>query len=422
MTKESADFERYFEHCLLLIKSGQADIDSVTERYPAHSEALRAHLQAALWLDAHKGALDPRPEFVRDSRKRLVSKIRQKRRAPLLWWERLSQYLNSPTLAPVAFVLIVMVLLIGSGTAVTLSENALPGDSLYNTKLILEEFALATSLDEASDAQLHLHFTRRRLVEVNKLLVERRYEQMDETVTAYEAQVRETLKTITDLAITDQVQARRLAFEFQMILSEQGPILNKLGETVPISIYPVVSRAVGVSQSGKEAALGLSQPPGNVPDPGNTPLPTSTRTAFPPSTSTPRATPTSAPTFTSVPTQVPPTEEPEEPPVPPTAVPPATATPVPSNTPNPPTATPLPTQTPTATPSNTPPPTSTTAPTETPTATPSNTPPPTSTPAPTETPTAAATSAPEVEVTSTAMSTPMDNNLETPAATATANP
>jgi hypothetical protein len=422
MTKESADFERYFEHCLLLIKSGQADIDSVTDRYPAHSAALRAHLRAALWLDAHKGALDPRPEFVRDSRKRLVSKIRQRRSAPVLWWERLSQYFNSPTLAPVAFVLILMVLLIGSGTAVTISENALPGDSLYNTKLILEEFALATSLDEASDAQLHLHFTRRRFEEVNTLLAVRRYEQMDETVLAFEAQVRETLKTITDLAVTNEGQARDLAFEFQEMISEQESILNKLGETVPISIYPVVSRAVVASQTGKETALGLSQPPGNVPDPGNTPQPASTRTPFPPNTSTPRATPTSAPTFTSVPTQAPPTEEPDEPSVPPTAVPPATATPVPTNTPVPPTATPLPTQTPTATPSNTPPPTSTTAPTETPTATPSNTPPPTSTPAPTETPTAAATSAPEVEVTSTAMSTPMDNNLETPAPTATANP
>lgn len=413
MNHFSVEFGRYFEDCLALIESGQADIDSAVARYPQHADELRAQLEVAMWFHKRRDAVAPSPEFLTASRSRLVSKVRQRSQASPSILDRIKQYLNAPTLAPVAFVVLLMVLLIANGTVVSLSENALPGESFYGTKLILEEFALVTSLDEANDAELHIHFVRRRLLEVNKLLVERRYDQIDETVSAYEEQVNRTFESINALSSRDLTRARLLAVEFQKVFSEQEPILTRLGQTVPSSVAPAVSKAVDVSQSGERAAQEMSQIGPSLPEPTNTPFPPATGTPLP--TRTPRPTPTSAPTITTAPTQVPiPTEDEEEPPVVPTTVPsatptplPPTNTPLPTDTPVPPTDTPLP-PTSTPTPSLTPAPTFT--PSNTPTATPSNTPLPTAT----NTPTATATNTPLPTPTSTSMATPMNNLGPTP--------
>jgi hypothetical protein len=392
MTNNSGEFESYFDHCLDLIKSGQADLDSAVALYPEHSQELRARLRIALWFDARKGSLNPRPEFVARSRQRLVSQISQRKPTPTLWLDRIRAYFATPTLVPVAFVAMLIVLLILNGTVVAVSENALPGDRLYGTKLILEDFALATSLDQANDTQLQIHYVRRRLLEVNKLLVERRYEDVDESVSAYEDEVNQTINSITALAYRNTTQAQMLAIEFEKMLSEQEPILAKLSETVPASVMASVSRAVAVSQEGKEAAQEMSRivPPRNTSTPS--PFPTSTWTPFP--TRTSRPTPTSAPTLKPLPTEEP--DAPTQVPTftasatspPPTAVPTSTRTPeppteVPTSTPTP-SNTPTPTATPTNTPTDTPVPTAT----DTPTATPSKTPFFTDTPVPTATPTA----------------------------------
>jgi hypothetical protein len=451
MTNNPNEFERYFESCLEMIRSGQADIDAAAAQYPEYTEELREQLEIALWLDKRKGALDPDPDFVATTRLRLVSKLRRAAPTRPSWRERVSQIWSMPTLAPVAFVMILMVFMVFSGTIVMASESSIPGDGLYSTKLIMEDLALATSVDETSDAQLRIHFVQRRLVEVNKLLVERRYEEVDDTVAAYADQVNETIESINQVAQHDSVTAQKLALELESILNEQAPILQSLQKTAPISIHPVISKAVNVSESGKQAVQGMSRTvplrSTSAPAATNTPFPTRTPTPFP--TRTPRPTPTSAPTATSAPTRPLPTEEPEPTLPPPTSTPtatavPPTATPTPTNTRVPPTNPPPPTDTPTATntplptATNTPLPTATNTPlptvtntplptaTNTPLPTATNTPLPTATntPLPTATntplPTATATvnvSVPQPTFTATMMSTPMDNSLPTPTPT-----
>ncbi|HZD55103.1 MAG TPA: DUF5667 domain-containing protein, partial [Anaerolineales bacterium] len=350
MTNNPNEFERYFESCLELIRSGQADIDSAVAQYPEYAEELRDEIEIALWLDQHKGALDPDPDFVATTRLRLVSQLRRATPARPSWRERFGQMWSMPTLAPVAFVMILLVFMVFSGTIVMASESSIPGDGLYSTKLIMEDLALATSVDEANDAQLRIEFVERRLVEVNKLLVERRYDKVDDTVAAYTDQVNQSIASINQVAEHDRVTAQQLALQLEDVLSEQAPILQSLQKTAPISIHRVISMAVEVSETGKEAVHSMSEtvPLGGASSPAtNTPVPTRTPMPFP--TRTPRPTPTSAPTLTSAPTRPLPTEETEPtlPPPPPdtpvpTAVPP-TATPTPTDTHVPPTNTPLPT-------------------------------------------------------------------------------
>jgi hypothetical protein len=444
MTNNPNEFERYFESCLEMIRSGQADIETAAARYPEYAEELREQLEIVLWLDKRKGALDPDPDFVATTRLRLVSKLRRATPARPSWRERVSQMWSMPTLAPVAFVMILMVFMIFSGTIVMASESSIPGDGLYSTKLIMEDLALATSVDETNDAQLRIHFVQRRLVEVNKLLVERRYDKVDETVTAYTDQVNETIESINQVAQNDSVTAQKLALELESVLNQQAPILQSLQKTAPISIHPMISKAVNVSETGKQAVQGMSRTvplqSTSVLAATRTPFPTRTPTPFP--TRTPRPTPTSAPTLTSAPTRPLPTDKPEPTLPPPTSTPtatavPPTATPTPTDTRVPPTDTPMPptptnppppTDTPTTTPSNTPPPTATNTPpptaTNTPPPTATNTPPPTATntppPTATNTPPPTATvnvSVPQPTITATSMSTPMDNPLPAPTST-----
>jgi len=156
------EFNEALQTCLDLIRGGRETIDSVVSLYPEFAEELRPQLEIATWLTSAGSALDPRPGFVTASRHRLVSRIQQENRppvpAPLTWGERIQQVFSAQKLAPVGFVLVLMLGLFVSGTVVTASQKAIPGDDLYAVKLTLEQIALATSLDEKSDAELQLHW------------------------------------------------------------------------------------------------------------------------------------------------------------------------------------------------------------------------------------------------------------------------
>jgi hypothetical protein len=367
------EFDEALQSCLDLIRGGLETIDSVVARYPEYAEELRAQLEIATWLSSASSSLDPRPGFVSASRRRLVSRIQQESRPPvavtLTWGERFQQFFSAQKLAPVGFVLVLMLGLFVSGTVVSASQKAIPGDDLYSVKLTLEQIALATSLDEKSDAELQIQMVENRLTEVQALIVEERYDEVVETIQESTEQISKTLEIIQTVSEDDRFLAADLAAQLDGLLAEQKLILAVLTQNTPGNVSANFIRVWAVSEIVKFAVNDFA---GIVPPPP-APPPTAIPTVAP--TSTPRPRPTLAPTQPPAPT---PTKTRR----PPTAVPP-TNTPLPTNTPVPPTNTPLPTNTPI-------PPTNTPAPTATPTAT--NPPPPTNTP--TDPPTPAPTSTP----------------------------
>lgn len=384
------EFDEALQSCLDLIRGGRETIDSVVALYPEFADELRAQLEIATWLTASGPALDPRPGFVSASRRRLVSRIQMESQPaappPITISERLGQFFSIQKVAPVAFVLVLMLFLFVSGTVVSASQKAIPGDGLYSVKLTLEQIALATSLDEENDAELQIQFVENRLSEVQALIVEERYEEVAETIQEYEEQVSETLETIKEVSDQNRFLAYDLAARLDGILAEQKSILAVLSQNAPESIGLNITRVWVVSEVVKLTAQDIANivPPPPAPPPTATPVPLPTRTPRPSPTPAPTQPPEPTPTNTrKPPTAVPPTNTPVPPtntplpptntPVPPTNTPvPPTKTPVPpTNTPVPPTNTPVP-------PTNTPvPPTNTLAP---PTAAPTEAPPPTRTP------------------------------------------
>lgn len=356
------EFDEALQVCLDLIRGGRETIDSVVARYPEYAEELREQLEIVSWLSASGPALDPRPGFVAASRRRLVSRIQMESQPsaappPMSLSERLGQFFAVQKVAPVAFVFVLMLALFVSGTVVSASQKSLPGDNLYSVKLTLEQIALATSLDEENDAELQIQFVENRLIEVRALIVEKRYEEVAETIQEYEEQVSETLETIKEVSDQNRFLAYDLAARLDGILAEQRNILAVLSQNAPESIGLNISRVWVVSEVVKLTAEDIA----NFVPPPPAPPPTATSTRVP--TRTPRPSPTLAPTQPPAPT---PTNTSK----PPTKVPPTNTPVTPTNTPKPPTNTPV-------TPTNTPVP-----PTNTP-VTPTNTPvPPTNTPVP----------------------------------------
>ena len=391
------EFDQALQACIDLIRGGRETIDSVVARYPEYADELRAQLEIVMWLSSTGAALDPRPGFVSASRRRLVTRIQLESQpaaaTPLTWGERLQQFLSIQKVAPVAFVFVLMLGLFVSGTVVSASQKALPGDDLYSVKLTLEQIALATSLDEKNDAELQIQFVEKRLAEVQALIVEERYEEVAETIEDTTEQVSETLEAIKTVSDGNRFLASDLAAQLDGILAEQISILEVLRQNAPESVGLNITRVWFVSEVVKltadEIANFVPPPPSAPSGAASTIAPTSTPRPRPTLAPTQPAAPT--PTKTSIPpTSVPPTNTslpPTNTPVPPTNTPvPPTNTPVPpTNTPVPPTNTPVPpTKTPLP-PTNTPlPPTKTPVPpTKTPvppTKTPTDPPPPTPTP------------------------------------------
>ncbi|MEE9187975.1 MAG: hypothetical protein V3U36_01310, partial [Anaerolineales bacterium] len=136
------EFNEALQSCLDLIRGGRESIDSVVARYPEYGDELQAQLEIAMWLSSASAALDPSPGFVSTSRRKLVSQIQLENQpiivAPLTWGERLQNFLSIQQVAPIAFVFVLMLALFVSGTVVSASQKALPGDDLYSVKLTLE--------------------------------------------------------------------------------------------------------------------------------------------------------------------------------------------------------------------------------------------------------------------------------------------
>jgi hypothetical protein len=390
------EFNEALQSCLDLIRGGRESIDSVVARYPEYGDELQAQLEIAMWLSSASAALDPSPGFVSASRRKLVSRIQLENQpiivAPLTWGERLQNFLSIQQVAPIAFVFVLMLALFVSGTVVSASQKALPGDDLYSVKLTLEQIALATSLDEKNDAELQIQYVENRLTEVQALIIEERYEEIAETIQEYQEQVSKTLETIKTVSDQDRFLAYKLAAQLEGILDEQKIILAILSANAPESVglnisYRVLIHADIVKKLAAENFANILPPPPFAP-PTAVPTATPTRTPRPSPTLAPTQPPAPTPTKTRrPPTKVPPTNTPLPPPtntpLPPTNTPlPPTSTPLPpTNTPLPPTSTPLPpTSTPLPPTSTPPPPTSTPLP-------PTNTPAPTATDPPLPTPT-----------------------------------
>jgi hypothetical protein len=255
---EEERLARIIDLCLNQVASGQETIDSVLNHYPDLADTLRPQLKAALWLEGARQTFDPRPAFIQASQRRLINRIQQEavaqkraQAAPLSFWERWFPVRRHAF--QFALALLLMILLVFSGETVALAaRGAIPGDTLYPVKLAQEKAQLALTLTGVGDARLHTRFANRRLMEIEGLIVQGRYDRLPAAVADYEEQVGLALLSLEQILKQDPAQGSVLAAELQEVLAERTQDVTVLAANLPPSSRSQVVQVLVVSEQSLE--------------------------------------------------------------------------------------------------------------------------------------------------------------------------
>ena len=253
------------QSCLEMFQKEQGTISDLLEQYPDYRDDIRPELEAANWLLKQSQVFDPRPGFVSASQSRLVSRIRDGKMAenPLvrdsaqvdvLTW--LGSLFGRLRLAPRYVIAIILVIsfFVGTSGVALASQDALPGEALYSMKLAVEDLSLAVTLPVAGDARLHIQFAERRLIEIQALLIEERYDEIGPVAGAYKEQIRLALKDINSFAVTEPQMASQVASLLENALAVHAESLAILSEDAPQPAQAALQYVILVSEQGGQAA------------------------------------------------------------------------------------------------------------------------------------------------------------------------
>jgi hypothetical protein len=268
---EPKDFDEILSNCLAALERGEGLAD-VLARYPQEASELKPLLEAAVWFAGQKAAVEPRPGFIRASRSRLIEKIEAEPVAAAGGWlEQVVAQLRSALggswrvalQVALAVVLLACLVLTGSEAALA-SQGALPGEALYSIKLSLEKVELLVTLDPAQKIELHNQFAQARLVEIQDLVMEGRYNYIREAVSNFEAHVQQASRLLSALASKDPERATQLALALKETLASQRSFLTFLLAAAPREVAPELLRAIGIAASGEIAVQAAADQAGGA--------------------------------------------------------------------------------------------------------------------------------------------------------------
>ena len=209
------------DDCLdAVIERGQT-LEEALARFPEHAERLRpeleGELEAAGWLAERRAPLEARQGFVSASKARLLSELEAAPapRGGMGGWlaGRLAGYTLGLTRMQLAGRLALAVMLLVSiwfsfDRSFQASRTSLPGDPLYTLKLASENVRLWVAPGAAGQASLHTEFARLRLMELQSLVFEGRYEHIADTVARYEFHVGRAVSAVSRVSGRDADQAQ----------------------------------------------------------------------------------------------------------------------------------------------------------------------------------------------------------------------
>lgn len=138
--------------------------------------------------------------------------------------------------AAVALLAAVMLLTLGSGSALAASADTKPGDALYGVKRASERIALALRLSPESKASLHLKFAERRIDEIDALAAE------GKDVTDLAADFAEALEAAAGDAKTSKTLTKILE-RTQKHIAHLNEILDRVPEQAQNGLEKAIERA-----------------------------------------------------------------------------------------------------------------------------------------------------------------------------------
>ncbi|OGN88804.1 MAG: hypothetical protein A2Y88_14945 [Chloroflexi bacterium RBG_13_48_10] len=248
--KVERQIEQIIDAQLPAIFDGAETVESILVRYPQIAGELRPRLEAAFWLRQAAQGADPRPGFVISSRKYLESHIESMQ--PRGLWQRLfRRYTPQRWVFNIASPVLVALLLVALLNSLVLSARlSIPGDTLYSSKLLIEDIQLALTFDQVDKTELYIQISRERTTEFVELVLEGDYEYLPTAANRLESEIIASLHSLNDFPINGLGEEQAMAANLRDTLSNEIFMLNVLKGTTPPSAYPGIELAIQVAQSG----------------------------------------------------------------------------------------------------------------------------------------------------------------------------
>jgi Domain of unknown function (DUF5667) len=240
------NFDDILDICLDRIMVKGDTIEQCLESYPEQAAELDPLLRAALSTVKASSTIEPRPEFQRIGKHRLLSAIEEKRkkgtehRTTLWGWHRRWA---------VALVAVLVLLLAGVGT-VTASASSLPGDTLYPVKTTTEKVQGFFTFGSEAKANFYMSLAQRRLDELNALVEKNQ----NIPPSLLEAMGSETDDAIEILSQNKQVGNESID-RLMGLTSNQKAVLTEVVEKVPSKAKVKIQEALKQSEDAQGQAL-----------------------------------------------------------------------------------------------------------------------------------------------------------------------
>lgn len=250
-----------------------ATLEEVLCEYPELREELEPLLKLAQDLRALPKVRAP--ESLRTSRRPVFASRDARAGSSISRWrlypiDRLAAAPWGAALPRLAAAIALTFILLG-GVA-TVSAGSLPDEPLYPVKLAIEDLQLAVAPSPQAQMELELHFTARRLEEVETAVLQGRVESAQRGLALYEERVAKLhIQTEPASTVTDSIDPERL----KAGLERQQEVLNRVLHKLPEQAQPAALRAMeaskqprgGVGRPANELKGGAIKPEGAVETP-----------------------------------------------------------------------------------------------------------------------------------------------------------
>src|SRR5687767_1345532 len=191
-----------------------------------------------------------------------------------------------------------MFLIGGLGITAYAASSSLPGDTLYSLKTTVENIRAELTVNSAAQARLYLEYAGRRLLEIQALIAEGRYNDVPQAARGFESDVQKALSAIESLSQADPTRAIQLNDEAPDILEGYGDFLAQMLTSVPEDVQPAIQSAIDAARS-TASVLDVDDENDDESGPSGIPTIESTSTAIS-SSSLPSSTLTISPTSTAI--------------------------------------------------------------------------------------------------------------------------
>ena len=247
--------------CLADVESGRLTIEECVATHPVVAEELRSLLETAFSI-ALPPSVVPDPQFRLRGRVALIeaitaetnsvtnSSFRRFWRVTVGSWGPPTQPLIRRMGMPALIIALVIALTAaGSGGAVYASQDALPGDALYQVKTAVEGLQLTLAASDEAKAQTYLDIAAKRLAEADKASQRGNAAAASAAAGAFVRDVAQADRHLTQAAASGKDVSELVArLDANLIRHQQA--LAAAGERAPEQAKAALSRAAEAAEKG----------------------------------------------------------------------------------------------------------------------------------------------------------------------------